>query len=187
MCKHHHGIIQLVFANPEQVMTKFLLNIYQLKLNQYAQTKLEDRRNEDKYLKTLEELYSRTMKLSQDLAEFNLSTDEFDLLSKLSQNIFAPHLVTYIETEATVLESKCATVQKKFYESRNHQKKRAERFQDFKRDVQANVQALIGNRGAQTQQQVDENSGETLLSEELAINLLQEAKGAFKRCRVVRY
>lgn len=186
MCKQHYGIIKIVFANPEQVMTKFLLNIYQLKLNQYAQTRLEDRKNEDKYLKTLFDLYSRTMKLSQDLAEFNLSTDEFDLLSKLSQNIFAPHLVTYIDTEAQVLESKCATVQKKFYESRNHQKKRAERFQDFKRDVQANVQALMGNRGGQSQQQVDDNSGETLLSEELAINLLQEAKAAFKRCRVVR-
>lgn len=181
MCKHHYGIIQQVFANPEQVMTKFLLNIYQ-KLNQYAQTKLEDKKNEDKYLKTLEELYSRTMKLSQDLAEFNLSTDEFDLLSKLCRNIFAPHLVTYIDIEAAVLESKCATVQKKFYESRNHQKKRTERFQDFKRDVQANIQGLMGgNRSAQ-----EENSGETLLSEELAINLLQEAKGAFKRCRVVR-
>lgn len=186
MCKQHHEIIKKVFANPEQVMTKFLLNIYQLKLNQYAQTRLEDRKNEDKYLKTLFDLYSRTMKLSQDLAEFNLSTDEFDLLSKLSQNIFAPHLVTYIDTEAQVLENKCMVVQKKFYEGKNHQKKRAERFQDFKRDVQANVQALMGNRGGQQQQQADENSGETLLSEELAINLLQEAKAAFKRCRVVR-
>lgn len=167
-------------------MTKFLLNIYQLKLNQYAQTRLEDRKNEDKYLKTLFDLYSRTMKLSQDLAEFNLSTDEFDLLSKLSQNIFAPHLVTYIDTEAQVLENKCMVVQKKFYEGKNHQKKRTERFQDFKRDVQANVQALMGNRSGQQQQQADENSGETLLSEELAINLLQEAKAAFKRCRVVR-
>lgn len=185
MCKHHYGIIKVVFANPEQVMTKFLLNIYQLKLNQYAQTKLEDRKNEDKYLKTLFDLYSRTMKLSQDLAEFNLSTDEFDLLSKLSQNIFAPHLVTYIDTEAQVLEAKCAIVQKKFYESKNHQKKRAERFQDFKRDVQANVQALINRGGTLQQQEKEDNSGETLLSEELAINLLQEAKGAFKRCRVV--
>lgn len=187
MCKHHYGIIKVVFANPEQVMTKFLLNIYQLKLNQYAQTRLEDRKNEDKYLKTLFDLYTRTMKLSQDLAEFNLSTDEFDLLSKLSQNIFAPHLITYIDTEAQVLEGKCSTVQKQFYEAKNHQKKRAERFQDFKRDVQANVQALIGNRGGQQQQQPDENSGETLLSEELAINLLQEAKAAFKRCRVVSF
>lgn len=59
MCKHHYEIIQKVFANPQQVMSKFILNIYQLKLHQYAMTKLDDRKNEEKYLRTLYELYSR--------------------------------------------------------------------------------------------------------------------------------
>lgn len=59
MCKHHYEIIKKVFANPQQVMSKFILNIYQLKLHQYAMTKLDDKRDEEKYLKTLYELYSR--------------------------------------------------------------------------------------------------------------------------------
>jgi len=45
LCKHHNEIIQKVFANPQQVMSKFILNIYQLKLHQYAMTKLEDKKD----------------------------------------------------------------------------------------------------------------------------------------------
>lgn len=59
MCEHHYEIIKQVFANPSQVMSKFILNIYQLKLHQYCLTKLEDRKDEEKYLRTLFELYSR--------------------------------------------------------------------------------------------------------------------------------
>lgn len=40
-------------------MAKFILNIYQLKLNQFAQTKLDDKKDDDKYLRTLYEMYSR--------------------------------------------------------------------------------------------------------------------------------
>lgn len=62
MCKHHYEIIKKVFANPQQVMSKFILNIYQLKLHQYAMTKLDDKKDEEKYLRTLYELYSRLAK-----------------------------------------------------------------------------------------------------------------------------
>lgn len=59
MCKYHYEIIKKVFANPQQVISKFILNIYQLKLHQYAMTKLDDKRDEEKYLRSLYELYSR--------------------------------------------------------------------------------------------------------------------------------
>lgn len=59
MCRHHYEIIKKVFASPDQVMAKFILNIYQLKLNQFAQTKLDDKKDDDKYLRTLYEMYSR--------------------------------------------------------------------------------------------------------------------------------
>lgn len=180
MCRLHYGVIKQVFASPDQVMAKFILNIYQLKLYQYAQTKLEDRRDEDKYLKTLFELYSRTTKLSTELSEFLVGSDE-DLLTKLTANIFAKHLSTYFETEKKSLDSKCSNELKKYYDGKKHQKKQAERFQDLRRDVQA----LIGTRANINIAQIDDYGGETFLSEELAINLLQESKGAFRRCRLV--
>lgn len=180
MCRHHYQIIRQVFASPEQVMSKFILNMYQLKINQYTQMKLDDKRDEDKYLKTLYELYSRTMKLSSELSEFSLNSDD-DLLSKLTSKIFDKHLATYIETESRCFDHKCSTELKRFYEGKKHQKKQAERFQYLKRDVQA----LIGTRTNINIAQIEDYGGETFLSEELAINLLQESKAAFKRCRLV--
>lgn len=180
MCRHHYSIIKRVFSSPDQVMSKFILNIYHLKLFQYAQTKLEDRRDEDKYLRTLYELYSQTRKISADLSEFAVGMDD-NLLSKLTANIFVKHLSTYIDVETKSLDAKCALELRRFYESKKHQKKQAERFQDLRRDMQA----LIGARANINIAQIDDYGGETFLSEELAINLLQESKAAFKRCRLV--
>ncbi|GBP15435.1 Exocyst complex component 5 [Eumeta japonica] len=86
-------------------------------------TKLDDRRDEEKYLKTLYDLYSR----------------------------------------------------------KNHQKKPAERFQELKRDVQV----LIRTKANINIVQVEDYGGETFLSEELAIKMLQEANAALKRCRLL--
>lgn len=180
MCRHHHTIIKRVFSSPDQVMYKFILNIYQLKLNQFAQTKLDDKRDDDKYLRTLFELYSQTRKISADLNEFAIGMDDA-LLSKLTTNIFTKHLANYIETEARNLDAKCSLELRRFYESKKHQKRPAERFQDLRRDVQA----FIGTRANINIAQIDDYGGETFLSEELAINLLQESKAAFKRCRLV--
>lgn len=181
MCRHHYAIIKRVFSSPDQVMAKFILNIYQLKLYQYAQTKLDDRRDEDKYLRTLYELYSQTRKISSDLSEFAVGMED-NLLSKLTTNIFIKYLSTYIDTETRSLDAKCSLELKRYYEGKKHQKKQAERFQDLRRDMQA----LIGARTNINIAQIDDYGGETFLSEELAINLLQESKAAFKRCRLVR-
>lgn len=180
MCRHHYTIIKQVFASPDQVMSKFILNIYHLKLNQFAQTKLDDKRDVDKYLKTLSEMYSRTMKLSSDLSEFTIGSDE-DLLPKLTTNIFAKHLIGYMDIEARCLEDKFTIELRKYYESKKHEKKTAERFQELRRDMQAFFVARTNLNIAQ----IEDYGGETFLSEELAINLLQEAKAALKRCRLL--
>lgn len=180
MCRHHYSLIKRVFSSPDQVMSKFILNIYHLKLFQFAQTKLEDRRDDDKYLRTLYDLYSQTRRISADLAEFEIGMDD-NLLSKLTTNIFVQHLATYIEVETRSLNTKCSLELKRYYESKKHQKKQAERFQDLRRDVQA----FIGTRANINIAQIDDYGGETFISEELAINLLQESKAAFKRCRLV--
>uniref|UniRef100_A0A1A9VR06 Exocyst complex component 5 n=1 Tax=Glossina austeni TaxID=7395 RepID=A0A1A9VR06_GLOAU len=180
MCKHHYEIIKKVFASPQQVMSKFILNFYQLKLHQYAMTKLEDKRDEDKYLRTLYELYSRTLKLSCDL-QIYMSTMDDDLLNKLTQQIFQKHIIGYIEIESRFLTSKCFNELEKFYLSKKHQKKQTERFQELKRDMQV----LIGTRANINIAQIEDYGGETFLSEELAIKMLQEANAALKRCRLL--
>uniref|UniRef100_A0A8D8IFP8 Exocyst complex component 5 n=2 Tax=Culex pipiens TaxID=7175 RepID=A0A8D8IFP8_CULPI len=177
LCHKNYKIIQQVFNAPDQVMSKFILNIYQLKINQFVQTKLDDKKDENKYLKTLYELYSRTLKLSTELQEFMKESDD-DLLQKLTANIFSMHLASYIEIEGRCLESKCQVELRKFYENKNHQKKQVERFQELRRDMQA----LIGTRANINIAQIEDYGGETFLSEELAINLLQQSSCAFERC-----
>uniref|UniRef100_A0A182W1J9 Exocyst complex component 5 n=1 Tax=Anopheles minimus TaxID=112268 RepID=A0A182W1J9_9DIPT len=177
LCHKHYKIIQQVFSAPDKVISKFILNIYQLKINQFVQTKLDDRKDESKYLKTLSELYSRTMKLSAELQEFFKGSED-DLLQKLTANIFDRHLATYIEVESRTLDGKCQVELKKFYENKNHQKKQIERFQELRRDMQA----LIGSRANINIAQIEDYGGETFLSEELAINLLQQSSHAFERC-----
>lgn len=177
LCHKNYKIIQQVFNAPDQVMSKFILNIYQLKINQFVQTKLDDKKDENKYLKTLYELYSRTLKLSTELQEFMKESDD-DLLQKLTANIFSTHLASYIDVEGRCLESKCQLELRKFYENKNHQKKQVERFQELRRDMQA----LIGTRANINIAQIEDYGGETFLSEELAINLLQQSSCAFERC-----
>lgn len=56
-----------------------------------------------------------------------------------------------------------------------------ERFQDLRRDLQA----VIGTRANINIAQIEDYGGETFLSEEVAIALLQETKLAFQRCQDV--
>jgi hypothetical protein len=55
------------------------------------------------------------------------------------------------------------------------------RFQDLRRDLQA----VIGTRANFNIAQIENYGGETFLSEEVAIALLQESKLAFRRCELV--
>lgn len=56
-------------------------------------------------------------------------------------------------------------------------------FQELRRDLQA----VIGTRANINIAQIENYGGETFLSEELAITLLQETKNAFQRCQLVCY
>lgn len=132
------------------------------------------------FLIVIDDELVRTLKLSSELQEFMVNSDD-DLLSKLTANIFAKDLTTYIEVEVRCLNAKCSTELKKYYESKKHQKKQTERFQELRRDMQL----LIGTRANINIAQIEDYGGETFLSEELAINLLQEAKASFKRCRLL--
>ncbi|XP_015590995.1 exocyst complex component 5 [Cephus cinctus] len=182
MCTKNYELMQQVFTNSEQVMAKFVLNIYHLRLQKYAVAKLADRTDPDKYLMNLYDLYSKTVKLSNDLKRFNMGTGD-SYLMKLTTKIFQKHLDTYITIEVKALREKSATLLIKYYESKNHQKKQLQTggFQELRRDLQA----VIGTRTNINIAQIEDYGGETFLSEELAIALLQNSKMAFQRCNLL--
>ncbi|XP_017767696.1 PREDICTED: exocyst complex component 5 [Eufriesea mexicana] len=182
MCTKYHKLMQQVFTNPEQVMAKFVLNIYHLRLQKYAVAKLADKTDPDKYLRNLFDLYTRTVKLSTELKMFNMGTDD-TYLAKLTRNIFQKYLDTYIVIEIKALREKSATLLIEYYESKNHQKKQLQSggFQELRRDLQA----VLGTRTNINIAQIENYGGETFLSEELAIALLQRSKLAFQRCQLL--
>ncbi|KAG5326071.1 EXOC5 protein, partial [Acromyrmex heyeri] len=182
MCTKYHKLMQQVFSNPEQVMAKFVLNIYHLRLQKYAVAKLADKNDSEKYLKNLYDLYTRTVKLSNDLKVFNMGADE-TYLAKLTRNIFQKYLDTYISIETKAFREKSATLLIEYYESKNHQKKQLQMggFQELRRDLQA----VLGARTNINIAQIEDYGGETFLSEELAIAILQRSKLAFQRCQLL--
>ncbi|XP_063977769.1 exocyst complex component 5 isoform X1 [Diachasmimorpha longicaudata] len=182
MCQKNYKLIQQVFSNPEQVMAKFILNIYHLRLQDCAVKKLADQTDSDKYLSNLYDLYSKTTKLSMDLRQFDLGTDEA-YLTKLTRNIFQKHLDTYPSIELKALREKSAALLIEYYESKNHQKKQLQTggFQELRRDIQA----VLGTRTNINIAQIEDYGGETFLSEELAIALLQRSKLACQRCQAL--
>lgn len=172
-------LMKEVFSSPEPVMAKFVLNIYHLKLQNYIGTVLSNHTDEDKYLINLMDLYTKTVQLSKDFSCFKMGTDD-TYLSKLTHTIFQKYLDSYISTEVECLKRKCAHLLQQYYDSKDHQKKQLQTlgFQDLRRLV-------IANRAINNITQPDDYGGETFLSEELAICVLQESKVAFKRCQVL--
>ncbi|KAK7869410.1 hypothetical protein R5R35_000706 [Gryllus longicercus] len=182
LCEKNFSVMAEVFSNPDQVMAKYVLNIYHLRLQKYASEHLADRSDADRYLRNLYDLYSRTVMLSKDLSRFKMGNDH-TYLNKLTRNIFQKYLDSYISVETKCLKEKCAGVLQKYYDSKNHQKKQIQTggFSDLRRDLQA----VIGTRANLNIAQIENYGGETFLSEEVAIALLQESKLAFRRCEVL--
>lgn len=183
LCEKNAHIIQEVFTNPEQVMSKFILNIYYGKLQEYIKSRLSDTLDLERYLKTLYDLYAKTNKLSNDLYAFNMGNDRY-FLGKLTKNIFQRYLDTYISTETSYLKEKNSSILQRYYESKNHQKKQIQSggIYDLKRNLQV---SLVSKANIHIGTAVETYGGETFVSEEVAINLLQEVKLALRRCQLL--
>jgi len=183
LCKTSWSTISSVFPSPNNVMAKFVLNIYHVKLKTHIQTVLSDKNNTELYLRNLFTLYSQTTKLSQDLSHYNLGSDQ-QFLSKLTKDIFARYLDSYIQMESNYLNSRSQALLRRYYESKGHQRKNISSsgtVNELKRDIHGLIAAKTNfNLG-----EVTNYGGETFLSEEVAISLLQEAKEALRRCQVL--
>ncbi|KAH7698030.1 CBR-SEC-10 protein, partial [Aphelenchoides avenae] len=137
--------------------------------------KLEETEEDpEAYLSSLHELYSKTLKLQHSLEKFRSDTDQ-QFLTTLIRSIFGAYLSTYPKTEQKFIDNQCNAVLARFYDSKGHQKKNflGGGLGELKRDIQARLLS------------VETYGGETFLSEEVAINVLQETKNAFARCNIL--
>lgn len=191
ICEKSQSMIRDVFSNPDQVMSKFVLNIYHGKIQDHVQNRLSQNEQNDpeRYLTELHEMYSKTTKLSQQLAAKNIMGSDLHFLNKLTRKIFSQYLDKYIEVEVRSLREKCEVVLSRYYESKHHHKKSVPQgnFQELKRDIQAKIgRANINIANINISVSGGESYGaETFLSEEVAINILQETKLALERCQML--
>ncbi|NXX82127.1 EXOC5 protein, partial [Urocolius indicus] len=178
LCQRVNKQVGEVFSNPETVLAKLIQNIFEVKLQSYVKDQLEEHRKSDaeQYLKNLYDLYTRTTNLSSKLMEFNLGTDKQTFLSKLIKSIFISYLESYIEVEIGYLKSRSAMILQRYYDSKNHQKRSIGTggIQDLKERIRQRTNLPLGPS-------IDTH-GETFLSQEVVVNLLQETKQAFERC-----
>uniref|UniRef100_A0A8R1XRS8 Exocyst complex component 5 n=1 Tax=Onchocerca volvulus TaxID=6282 RepID=A0A8R1XRS8_ONCVO len=176
LCQKTKPMLKEIFPNPDQVMSKLILNLFRGKLQEVIKTKLSDSENDlEAYLTTVYDLYSRTQKLVSSLVALRISGTDIQFMDTLVRSVFGRYLETYPTIEQQFLAEQCGAVLNRFYESKNHQKKHIHSggLQDLKRDIQARLL------------NVETYGGETFLSEEVAINILQETKNAFQRCQLL--
>lgn len=178
LCESSWKVIEAVFPNPQQVMAKLVLNIYHSRLKEHVNNRLTDKSAEN-YLSNLFQLYSSTTKLTTELSKFNLGSDHL-FLSNLTKTIFRNYLDTYINIECRHLNDRCSVILQRYYDKKGHQKKQINQGTAALEDIKF----LIASK-AHINIETVSYGGETFLSEEVAINVLQLTKDAFRRCQVL--
>ncbi|XP_033629656.1 exocyst complex component 5-like isoform X2 [Asterias rubens] len=183
LCKKVNSLVHQVFSSPESVMGKFVLNLYEVKLQEHVKEKLSNK-DEDRehYLKHLHELYARTGRLTAALSDYRLGSDAH-LLTRLTKHIFEKYLQGYIQCEELHLREKMSENLKSYYSVLGHQKKLIQQtggLQDLQNKLRTKAPLHIGSSGPQV-----DFKGQTFLSQEIALNLLNESKQAFNRCQLL--
>lgn len=176
LCQKTQPMLKEIFPNPDQVMSKLVLNLFHGKLQEVIAAKLSDSENDlEAYLTSVYDLYSRTQKLVSNLVALRITGTDLQFMDTLVRSVFGRYLEAYPTIERQFLIEQCGAILSRFYESKNHQKKQIQSggLQDLKRDIQARLL------------NVETYGGETFLSEEVAINILQETKNAFQRCQLL--
>lgn len=195
LCEKVQSIAKEVFKNPEDVMSKFLLNIYTGKLKDHIvhTMKIHD---QEKYLNELYVQFTKTTKLSNQIINSRIigSRD----LEMLTRRIFMDYLANYFKTEVTSLRERCAGILTRYYESKNHRKKASNisMTQDLKNKLTSRAKNLNISGLTNINMNIGQLAGinitvaneplppeETLLSEDVAISLLHEVKQALNRSK----
>ena len=109
-------------------------------------------------------------------------------MTNLTKTIFRGYLDSYINIECRYLNDKCAGILQRYYAAKGHQKKASSAggivVADIKRDLQGFITSKANNIISMDAAVVS-YGGETFLSEETAINILQLTKNAFRRCQAL--
>ncbi|KAI7692750.1 Exocyst complex component 5 [Sarcoptes scabiei] len=185
LCVKNQKTIKEVFINPDQVMSKFILNLFHGKIQEYIHSRINGNDSRE-FLNELFNLFTKTNKLIDQIAKLKYLCCDYAFLNKISRNIFNNYLDMYIEKETSYLQEKCSNLLQSYYDLKNHQKRTIQSggFQELiQSKIGRTIDINIGNLNINMSNQ--DYSGETFLSEEIAISILQESKMSLQRCSLL--
>ncbi|XP_065174960.1 exocyst complex component 5-like [Sycon ciliatum] len=154
-------LILKIFENAEIVLSKFVSSVYAKHLQKHIIAQLKKVREPDLevYLKTLNELYMRTTKLSSTLSKCKMGNDS-GFLTRMTKSVFKQHLEDFMTVELDNLTERCSGV-----------------LNEHKDIIAQRKAATTGLR-----RKANDDVCEDLVSHELAATILHEHKAAMLRC-----
>ncbi|CAL8082336.1 unnamed protein product [Calicophoron daubneyi] len=169
--------IMSVFPRPENIMIQLINSLFAKKIKIYLDSRIEPGASAEVYLANLYTEYRNLDKLINELTdELTLVTDTMQLY-KLFRDLMAGYLADYMRREREWLSHHLNKHLAQFYESRGHQKRalNTSGLADLKRDLKARLHIAPGERD------MSDYEG-SLLSEEVAVNIIEDIRRAAKRC-----
>lgn len=182
LCARNEPLVRHVFPDPEHVMSKLVLNVFYGRLQEEVSARLTQAQDE-RHLALLEELFAKTQKMARQLHAL-LGPEQQPFLAKVTRQVFHKFLQNYDQLETRVLRDKCQLTLARFYESAGHVRRATwqSSYLELKRDLTAKIQALPLVSGPPPPPEADPRR---LLSEEVAVALLQDTKVALARAHVL--
>ncbi|TGZ69868.1 hypothetical protein CRM22_003501 [Opisthorchis felineus] len=172
--------IMEVFSRPEATLMQLINSLFTNKLKPHMDERIRSDMSSEMYLINLYTEYQNMDKLMKALCDrLTLVTDPSQL-SRLFRELFANYLSQYVAREKECLTRRLKKHLDQFYEARGHQKRplTSSGIADFKRDLRVKLHMLPDQRSM-----VDFEG--SLLSEEVAVNIIEDVRRAAKRCLVL--
>ncbi|CAH8459963.1 unnamed protein product [Schistosoma turkestanicum] len=170
-------LIMTIFLRPDSVLMQLMNSLFTTKLKVYLSNHMKQELNAQAFLTNLYNEYRNVEKLVLELSnELTLITDPMQL-SKLFRELFAPYLTDYMKRESDWLTERLTGHLEHYYQHQKHQKRalNVSGLAELRRDLQAKFHITGGDR---SQNDYDIS----LLSEEVAVNIIEDIRRAAKRC-----
>nr|CAH8831840.1 unnamed protein product [Trichobilharzia regenti] len=170
-------LIMAIFLRPDSVLMQLMHSIFTTKLKVHLNNHMKEEANAQVFLTNLYNEYRNVEKLVVELSnQLTLVTDPMQL-SKLFRELFSSYLTGYMKRELDWLTERLSGHLEHYYQSRKHQKRplNVSGLAEFRRDLQAKFHITSGDR-SQNDYEI------SLLSEEVAVNIIEDIRRAAKRC-----
>jgi len=182
-CKKVDELSGDVFSHSEQVLQKFLQDVYEDKLMNYVDYKMAPHEYRDAFLNELFDLKNQVKAMNVKLLESESCKTKINetYLNKLEKMLFMDHVEEYLELESESLKQSSHMALEKYYEEIKHERKESSaaefEYDDYERSYFGTISGAFSG--------LDPGQAKVLLSESVATTILSDTKTALNRCKIL--